>query len=159
MSMRLPRLDPDDMRPIIASMAHIVTRASALFPKSRSHSTSTRGWRLLALVVSALVCGCYQNVFGSEFETCDEVNAEMKHELVALRACSVDADCGLILEGTSCGCTNELVAHKEFDTARFRGLQRRADELKCSTTVTDCSCPATDGFVCTDSVCGWNYVP
>ena len=106
----------------------------------------------------ALVGGCYRNVFGSEFDTCDEVNAELKDELAVVQACSVDADCGLVLEGSSCGCTNELVAHKDFDTARFRGLQARADELKCGGATTDCSCPTADGFVCTNGVCGWNYV-
>ena len=110
------------------------------------------------MLLPVLVCGCYRNVFGEQFETCDEVNAEMKEELSGLQACSVDADCGQVLEGTSCGCTNDLVAHKEYDAARFRSLQLRAQELKCTTTVTDCSCPATNGFVCTDKVCGWNYV-
>jgi hypothetical protein len=112
----------------------------------------------VAIVVSVVFCGCYRNVFGSEFETCDEVNAEMKSELASLQACSMNTDCGLILEGTSCGCTNELVANKDLDAARFRSLQGRADELKCSAATTDCSCPTADGFVCTNSVCGWNYV-
>jgi hypothetical protein len=109
-------------------------------------------------LLSLLFSGCYRNVFGSDFETCDEVNAEMKSELAWLQTCKIDSDCGLILEGTSCGCTNELVAHKEFDATRFRGLQGRADELGCSAMTTDCSCPTADGFVCTNGVCGWNYV-
>ena len=112
----------------------------------------------IALFLPLLVCGCYRNVFGLEFETCDEINAEMKDELSGLQACSVDADCGLILEGTSCGCTNELVAHENFDISRFHALQGRADELKCGGATTDCSCPTADGFVCTNGVCGWNYV-
>lgn len=111
-----------------------------------------------ALVVSLLSAGCYRNVFGSEYETCDEVNAAVKEELSGLQACTVDADCGQVLEGTSCGCTNDLVAHKDYDAARLRGLLFRADELKCETTTTDCSCPAADGFVCTQGVCGWKYL-
>ena len=112
----------------------------------------------VALFLPLLVCGCYRNVFGLEFETCDEVNAEMKNELAGLQACSVDSDCGLILERTSCGCTNNLVARKDFDATRFRGLQDRAYELECGGGTTDCSCPDADGFVCTNGVCGWNYV-
>jgi len=117
----------------------------------------SRTWSV-AVLLSVALCGCYHNVFGSEFDTCEEVNAEMKEELSGLQACSVDADCGQVLEGTSCGCTNDLVAHNDYDTTRFRALQGRAQELKCTTNVTDCSCPAANGFVCTNNVCGWNYV-
>lgn len=127
-------------------------------PSRKTSRSSQRTLVHAALLLLVLCCGCYRNVFASEFDTCEEVNAEMKEELAHLQACSVDADCGLVLEGTSCGCSNELVAHKEYDTARLRGLQARAEELKCTSTTTDCSCPATNGFVCTNGVCGWNYV-
>jgi hypothetical protein len=133
------------------------TIAKVAFKTQRASSRSS-AW-CVTLFLPVLICGCYRNVFASEFDTCEEVNAEMKDELASLQACSIDADCGLILEGTSCGCTNELVAHKEYDTTRFRALQGRGEELKCNGAVTDCSCPATDGFVCTNGTCGWNYVP
>lgn len=108
--------------------------------------------------VAIFWCGCYRNVFGSDYETCADVNAAIQEELTFLQSCAMDADCGLILEGTSCGCTNELVGHKGFDDARLRSLHFRADELKCTETTTDCSCPETNGFVCTEGVCGWKYV-
>ena len=113
----------------------------------------------MGLALPLLFAGCYSNVFGSQFETCEELYVELEDELSSLQACSADAECGQILEGTSCGCTNELVARKEFDTTRFRGLQRRGDELGCTSKTTDCVCPVADGFVCTGGVCGWKHVP
>jgi hypothetical protein len=98
-------------------------------------------------------------VYGSEYENCADVDAAIKDELTFLQSCSADADCGLILEGTSCGCTNELVGRKGYDDARLRSLHLRADELKCTETVAECSCPEANGFVCKEGVCGWNYVP
>ena len=135
-----------------------------LFQTKRRTSSKTNdrsryaGALLFALVATIVPFGCYHNVFGLEYETCDEVNAAMKEELRHLQACSVDADCGQVLEGTSCGCTNEVVVRNEYDVARFYALKSRAEDLKCAATTTDCSCPAADGFVCAEGVCGWNYV-
>lgn len=121
---------------------------------------SSRTRFLRAVLVVLVACsGCYRNVFGDEFESCADVDAAIKEELAVLQSCSVASDCGQILEGTSCGCTNELVAHNDYDPARFNSLRARAKELNCSTAATDCSCPATNGFACTNGVCGWNYVP
>jgi hypothetical protein len=132
---------------------------SRSFTTTATRKNALRTSRLVALTLPLLLCGCYRNVFGSEYETCAEINAAIQEELTFLQACSVDADCGLILEGTSCGCTNNLVGRKGFDDTRLRSLQFRADDLNCESTVTDCSCPKADGFVCTEGVCGWNYVP
>lgn len=115
------------------------------------------GLALLSMMLPLVVAGCYTNVFASKFESCEEVNAALEEELSHLQACSDDSECGQILEGTSCGCTNELVARKEFDTTRFRALQGRGEELGCAAKTSDCSCPAADGFVCTNGVCGWKY--
>jgi hypothetical protein len=141
---------------VVSSMAmeHFSSRLSA-----PSHTARSMRWSLLVLVLPLFYAGCYGNVFGSEFESCEEVNAALEEELSSLQACSVDSDCGQILEGTSCGCTNDLVARKELDTARFRSLQGRGEELECPAKLTDCSCPEADGFICTNGVCGWKYVP
>lgn len=121
---------------------------------------SARSIRWLIMCCLPIWCGgCYRNVFGSEYETCADVDAAIKDELASLQSCTANADCGLILEGTSCGCTNELVGRKGFDDARLRSLYLRADELQCTEAATECSCPKADGFVCTEGVCGWNYVP
>lgn len=113
---------------------------------------------LVSLLPLVLVA-CYGNVFGSEFETCEELDAALQKELSSIRSCAVDADCGEVLEGTSCGCTNDLVARKDADAARFRALRARGEALGCEGATSDCSCPAADGFACTNGVCGWNYVP
>lgn len=116
-------------------------------------------WRLLfAFVGSVLLASCYGNVYGSEFETCDEVQAEIQKELASIQSCTTNAECGQVLTGTSCGCTNDHVARKGADTARFRSLRQRAAELECDLGASDCSCPNANGFVCTNGVCGWNYV-
>ncbi len=138
-------------------MASISTSTSS--PNRRHLLAFSLAFSLAFLLPLMLIAGCYRNVFGAEYETCDELDAALATELSALQSCSVSADCGQVLEGTSCGCTNELVARKNADVARFRSLQARGDELECPGVAGECSCPAADGFVCTNGVCGWNYTP
>jgi len=79
--------------------------------------------------------------------------------VTAIRGCAEDSECGLVLEGTSCGCTRNWVARLDADTAKFYDLVELALELECELPFTStCDCPATDGYSCTDDVCGWNYI-
>lgn len=112
---------------------------------------------LAPLFAIAFVTGCYQNVYGNEYETCDELQAAITQELAELQSCSIDSDCGQVLQGTSCGCTNDLIARKNSDPARLNSLMGRGKELQCNALVSDCSCPPANGFVCTNGTCGWNY--
>jgi hypothetical protein len=113
----------------------------------------------LASVVSLLLASCYTNVFGDEFESCDVLDAEITKELASIQSCSGAADCGTVLEGSSCGCTNDLVARNDADPSRFTALRERRAELECRTAETTCDCPSANGFACTNGVCGWNFTP
>jgi len=97
---------------------------------------------------------------------CNEYNVELKN----VRSCQNDTECGQILAGTSCGCTRNLVARKNADLAKFKDLRKTSLALlSISSAVPDacsdvaamstCDCPETNGFLCVDSVCKWNYTP
>lgn len=93
-------------------------------------------------------------------DTCDELLAAYNNELQSIQSCTTDAECGQVLTGTSCGCTRNLVARNNADTTQFYLLIDRAQELMCEIgTISTCDCPNTDGFICKQGRCGWNYVP
>ncbi|MDI1451645.1 hypothetical protein [Polyangium sp. 6x1] len=96
---------------------------------------------------------------GSSNLTCAEVLADLKQEGESIMSCTSDAECGQELKGTSCGCTNNLVARIGADTTRFYELLTQSDELECDQTVGTCDCPNAEGFICKNGFCGWNYVP
>jgi hypothetical protein len=83
--------------------------------------------------------------------TCDEVTAE----LAAIQSCTADEECGLVLEGTSCGCTRDLVARLDAPVDIFETLREAAGGCDFGST---CDCPETDGFACVEGVCSWRYV-
>jgi hypothetical protein len=82
----------------------------------------------------------------------------MQQELEEIQACASDDDCGEPLEGTSCGCTRNLVANKSADTTRFEELQEAMSQNMCDGLVSTCDCPEADGFACVQDRCTWNYV-
>ena len=84
--------------------------------------------------------------------SCDEVMAE----LAEIRSCTNDDECGLVLEGTSCGCTRDLVARLDAPEDIFRTLSEAAPDCELGST---CDCPETDGFACVEGVCSWRYIP
>jgi hypothetical protein len=90
---------------------------------------------------------------------CQQVSAALDLELAAIQACSRADECGQVLEGTSCGCTRDLVARRSSSIANFHVIVRRGQSLQCPATefVTTCDCPAADGFACVDRRCTWNY--
>jgi hypothetical protein len=77
---------------------------------------------------------------------------ELAKELAAVEACEKDEDCGVPIQGSSCGCTRDRVANKSADTSRVEELFE-----SCGSGST-CDCPEADGFVCNGGRCAWNYV-
>lgn len=88
--------------------------------------------------------------------TCADTLAEFQAESLAIRTCTDAADCGQELTGTSCGCTQNLVARGDADTTHFYELIAGAGECDLG-LVSDCSCPEAYGFDCVDSLCTWDY--
>jgi len=92
-------------------------------------------------------------------ETCDEFAPAFEAEVTAIRGCTEDAECGQVLQGTSCGCTRNWVARLDANTDAFFDLVDLGDDLGCELPfVSTCDCPAADGYSCTDNVCEWNYI-
>ncbi|MBL9106995.1 MAG: hypothetical protein JNL82_39205 [Myxococcales bacterium] len=79
-------------------------------------------------------------------------------EVLEIRGCDMDSECGQELQGTSCGCTRNWVARKDADVSEFWALVDKAGELGCDLPFfSTCDCPATDGFACEAGICTWNY--
>jgi hypothetical protein len=96
---------------------------------------------------------------GGGASSCEDVRAALHEELQAIQRCSVDSECGQPLQGTSCGCTRDLVARLDADTTRFNELlTTQIDGRTCSNFGSECDCPRADGFECRDNQCNWRYV-
>jgi len=96
---------------------------------------------------------------GAGSPSCDDVRRALDEELAAIRSCSVDSECGQALEGTSCGCTRDLVARLDADTTRFDELLRiQVDRQTCANFGSECDCPLADGFECKNNQCNWRYL-
>ena len=94
-----------------------------------------------------------------QLQSCDQIEAAFTNELASIQACTRDADCGLVLEGTSCGCTREKVARLDADTTRFYAILDRALDRQCDVPIgSTCDCPPAGGFACVQNRCTWNYV-
>jgi hypothetical protein len=90
--------------------------------------------------------------------TCDSVRKRAAEELERIQSCRVDSDCGLVLPGTSCGCTRDLVARTDADPGPFEELLRLTIEgERCVSLGSDCDCPSTYGFACEEGRCSWDY--
>jgi hypothetical protein len=72
------------------------------------------------------------------------------------RYCQTDAECGQVLMGTSCGCTNNWVANISSDTSLFYDMLDAAEACGLALFST-CDCPPANGFACVDNECTWNY--
>jgi hypothetical protein len=90
--------------------------------------------------------------------SCEELEAQRSAELASIQACSSDAECGTDLQGTSCGCTRNLVARVDADLTRFNQIQESLAAAECGGFISTCDCPPADGFACVESRCTWNYV-
>ena len=92
-------------------------------------------------------------------DECDTVIADLESELADLQSCEENSDCGLVLTGTSCGCTRDLVAREDGDRTAFDDLLEEASDLECGYGFDSvCDCPEAAGFRCDEGTCAWNYV-
>lgn len=92
-------------------------------------------------------------------EGCTEIEDAVTRELHYIRYCLADAQCGEPLQGTSCGCTRDLVARRDASSDRFYDLLDLAVSEQCSLDmfVSTCDCPAVSGFSCVARTCQWDY--
>ncbi len=91
--------------------------------------------------------------------TCADVERDLEAALADVRSCASSSECGQVLEGTSCGCTRNLVARNDADASRvFALLAERVNGETCAGLSSTCDCPEVSGFTCEQGVCGWNYV-
>jgi hypothetical protein len=89
--------------------------------------------------------------------SCADLSEELAAEIDSIQACESDDECGQPLQGTSCGCTRNLVARKDADIGRFEEL-RDEHGARCDGGLGSiCDCPAADGYKCSSNRCGWNY--
>ena len=93
------------------------------------------------------------------FASCDDARAALAEELSSIQACNGDEECGQVLEGTSCGCTRDLVARVDANATLFESLLTAEvdGELCIQNNASTCDCPAADGFTCKSGRCAWNY--
>lgn len=103
-------------------------------------------------------CGDYEEVCLEP--DCDAMVAAFQAETAEIRACEQDSDCGQVLTGTSCGCSRNWVAREGADIDLWDSLRDDAMDAGCELPgmISTCDCPAVDGFVCNEGVCGWNYL-
>ena len=93
------------------------------------------------------------------FIDCPTLKADFQAELAELASCVDAAECGQELKGTSCGCTNNIVARLDADRTKLDEILMLAEQHSCELILAGtCDCPAADGFVCNNGFCGWNYL-
>ena len=90
-------------------------------------------------------------------DPCAQAGLELQREVERITSCTRDADCGLVLEGTSCGCTRDLVARLDAGLDGFESRRAALRELGCPAMGSTCDCPEADGFRCDAGHCAWNY--
>ncbi len=97
---------------------------------------------------------------GPHFETCDELRAAFEAEVLKIRGCVENSECGQVLKGTSCGCTNDWVARLDADPTHFWELWALAAEANEECEILDpstCGCRNADSFECRDGICDWDF--
>lgn len=89
---------------------------------------------------------------------CPQILRDFAAETTAIRSCTSPAQCGQVLQGTSCGCTRNWVARNNANTTRFYQLLQDAGACGFS-AISTCDCPQTFGFDCVQQICTWDYTP
>ena len=102
---------------------------------------------------------CTQIACAPGFTSCEQVRDALADELAEIQGCNQADECGQVLEGTSCGCTRNLVARLDANIGRFEELRTtEIDGEPCDQGgASTCDCPAADGFACVNERCSWNY--
>lgn len=91
---------------------------------------------------------------------CHDLSGAFAAEAAEIRACTEDAECGLVLTGTSCGCTRNWVARSDAEPGLFYALMDAATAAGCDLGLeSTCDCPETYGYACVDHQCTWDYEP
>jgi hypothetical protein len=108
--------------------------------------------------------GCTQGyvtlALGPSGSTCESLETDFNAQVEAVRGCTDAAECGQVIEGTSCGCTRNWVARTDADLTQFWAIFDEAAGLDCDWAGfgSTCDCPEADGYACIDNVCEWNYL-
>lgn len=91
--------------------------------------------------------------------TCLGIEQAINSEYARIASCSADADCGQVLNQTSCGCTREWVARTGADSSCFYALKKALYEMYCNSEIfaSSCGCHPASGFTCHNEQCSWEY--
>jgi len=95
---------------------------------------------------------------GITLETCDQIAAAFHAETEDIRSCKEATECGQVLTGTSCGCTQNWIARLDADVTDFYALIDQASAMECELIPdSSCDCPNVYGFACDEGTCAWEY--
>ena len=95
---------------------------------------------------------------GVTLETCDGVIAAFQAETADIRSCDDAAQCGQVLTGTSCGCTQNWIARLDADVTDFYSLIDLGYGMECELGLdSTCDCPNVYGYACDEGTCAWEY--
>lgn len=104
-------------------------------------------------------CDDFEEQCSEPVTSCEEIVEAYFAETAEIRSCTQDAECGQVLTGTSCGCTNNWVARTDADISEWESIREDAFENGCEIGgISTCDCPAADGFRCNAGTCTWNYL-
>lgn len=105
-------------------------------------------------------CDDYEAQCTEPVDVCEAIVDDFLAETAQIRSCGADAECGQVLSGTSCGCTNNWVARADADLSTWEALRQTANDEGCPIPggISTCDCPAADGFACVEGTCTWNYL-
>jgi len=96
----------------------------------------------------------------SSVNTCDSLYDNLGNAALEMRACTSDSECVELWISTagSCGCTHNLVVNSSANTTEYEEIGGAIDSQEGCGLYGTCDCPAADGVVCQDGLCGWNYI-
>lgn len=93
----------------------------------------------------------------AEPNRCQDAEAELQNEVDHITSCESDDQCGQVLQGSSCGCTRNVVARIDAQTTEYAARVQSLADLGCGGMASICDCPPADGYVCKEGRCAWNY--
>ena len=91
-----------------------------------------------------------------ETQSCKDTRRAIGNEYRNISSCNTHSDCGQFVRGTSCGCSNDLIANKTADLSAFYSLLNAGIDSSCmftDFTVSTCECEEVRGFLCRNSRC------
>lgn len=112
---------------------------------------------LRAILLTAIAALISPIAVAHSEESCDTLIANADREYKVIASCTADSDCGQVLRGTSCGCTQDRIARRDADSTKFYEAWHALEALESCRLLSTCVCPEADGFKCSAGLCGWNY--